>query len=100
MMQRAQLCPGVIQLVGCFEDREEVHLVTEVCRGGDLKQFVEVGLWVGMLEGLAKCQHAALHADMHACLPCKCSSALSMQPCQHSHTMRRGTVSGVQASRV
>eukprot|EP00955_Chlamydomonas_euryale_P016735 178566-Chlamydomonas_euryale.AAC.1 len=34
-------CPGVVRLFDTFEEREVVHLVTEVCRGGDLRRHVE-----------------------------------------------------------
>ena len=41
-MQRVQGCPGVVQLLDCFEDAEHCHLVTELVAGGDLKKYVEV----------------------------------------------------------
>lgn len=40
-LQLAQSCPGVVQLIDCFEDEDNVHLVTELCGGGDLKRYVE-----------------------------------------------------------
>lgn len=40
-MRLAQRSPGVVHLVDCFEEQEVVHLVTEVCHGGDLKRHVE-----------------------------------------------------------
>lgn len=41
-MARLQACPYVVQLLDKFESEQEVHLVTELCRGGDLRQVVEV----------------------------------------------------------
>ncbi len=40
-MLRLQQCPGVIQLLDSFEDDDSVHIVTELCPGGDLAQYVE-----------------------------------------------------------
>jgi serine/threonine protein kinase len=44
MLQRLQGSAGVIRLLECFEDEHSVHIVTELCPGGDLQRFVEVGL--------------------------------------------------------
>eukprot|EP00955_Chlamydomonas_euryale_P085463 364100-Chlamydomonas_euryale.AAC.41 len=41
MLEAAQHCPGVVQLMGCYENDTEVMIVQEVCYGGDLKQYVE-----------------------------------------------------------
>ena len=41
-MARLQASPYVVQLLDKFETEQEVHLVTELCRGGDLRQVVEV----------------------------------------------------------
>lgn len=32
---------GIIQLVDCFEDSQSVKIVTELCSGGDLQDFIE-----------------------------------------------------------
>lgn len=47
MLQAVSACPGVAGFVDCYEDRDSVQLVTEVCNGGDLKQYVEVRAWSG-----------------------------------------------------
>ena len=41
MLQRLQSCTGVIKLIECYEDESSVHLVTELCPGGDLQKYVE-----------------------------------------------------------
>ena len=41
MLSRLQSCPGVVKLVECYEDDNSVHLVTELCPGGDLQRYVE-----------------------------------------------------------
>eukprot|EP00200_Dunaliella_tertiolecta_P002107 CAMPEP_0202344348 /NCGR_PEP_ID=MMETSP1126-20121109/4076_1 /ASSEMBLY_ACC=CAM_ASM_000457 /TAXON_ID=3047 /ORGANISM="Dunaliella tertiolecta, Strain CCMP1320" /LENGTH=412 /DNA_ID=CAMNT_0048935541 /DNA_START=77 /DNA_END=1315 /DNA_ORIENTATION=- len=33
--------PGIIQLIDCFEDSSSVKIVTELCTGGDLQNFIE-----------------------------------------------------------
>jgi len=40
-LERLQKCRGVVQLENCFEDDNSVHLVTELCSGGDLQKLVE-----------------------------------------------------------
>ncbi|KAG1673071.1 hypothetical protein FOA52_013140 [Chlamydomonas sp. UWO 241] len=40
-MQRMQGQPCVVCMVGCFEDQDSVHMVTELCTGGDLRKYVE-----------------------------------------------------------
>lgn len=42
MLERVQGCPGAVRLYDCFEDERSVQLVMELCRGGDLKKYVEV----------------------------------------------------------
>ncbi len=41
-LQRMQVCPAVVRFIDRFEEQDEVHLVTELCRGGDMKSLVEV----------------------------------------------------------
>ncbi|KAG1664778.1 hypothetical protein FOA52_013630 [Chlamydomonas sp. UWO 241] len=67
LMRMAQSCQGVVQLVDCFEEAEFVHLVTEVCRGGDLKKHVEAHgpLSERMLAHTA-CEVLKIVRDMHA----------------------------------
>ncbi len=43
MMERLQSSKGVIRLLECYEDEASVHLVTELCAGGDLQKYIEVG---------------------------------------------------------
>eukprot|EP01026_Neomeris_dumetosa_P037729 TRINITY_DN305_c0_g1_i1.p1 TRINITY_DN305_c0_g1~~TRINITY_DN305_c0_g1_i1.p1 ORF type:complete len:432 (-),score=32.64 TRINITY_DN305_c0_g1_i1:725-1936(-) len=38
----AQGCPSVARLHGCFEDDTNAYLVMEMCRGGDLKDLLDV----------------------------------------------------------
>ncbi|GAX85132.1 hypothetical protein CEUSTIGMA_g12552.t1 [Chlamydomonas eustigma] len=40
VLQVLQSCPGVIKLLDCFEDERQVQIVTELCPGGDLQQYV------------------------------------------------------------
>jgi serine/threonine protein kinase len=42
MLARLQNVPGVIRLLECFEDSENVDIITELCAGGDLQKYVEV----------------------------------------------------------
>lgn len=35
-------CKGVARFLDCFEDEDSVHLVTEICNGGDLDDHVKV----------------------------------------------------------
>ncbi|GAX80703.1 hypothetical protein CEUSTIGMA_g8138.t1 [Chlamydomonas eustigma] len=41
MMERLQSCQGVVRLMECYEDENNVHLVTELCPGGDLQKYTE-----------------------------------------------------------
>lgn len=41
MMRNLQSCPSVVRLIDTFEDADDVHMVLELCRGGDLRRFVE-----------------------------------------------------------
>ena len=43
---------GVIRLEECYEDENSVHLVTELCAGGDLQKYVEVSTSLGGNENL------------------------------------------------
>jgi len=40
-MQRMQGQPCVVRMLNCFEDADAVHMVTELCTGGDLRKYVE-----------------------------------------------------------
>ena len=42
MLEQVHGCPGAVRLYDCFEDERSVQLVMELCRGGDLKKYVEV----------------------------------------------------------
>lgn len=46
-MERVKGCSGVAQLVDCREDTQYVYLLTELCKGGDLRRYVEVRLGQG-----------------------------------------------------
>lgn len=40
--ERLQDCPNVVRLEACFEEENEVLLVTELCKGGDLQKLSDV----------------------------------------------------------
>ncbi|GIL53545.1 hypothetical protein Vafri_9093 [Volvox africanus] len=39
LLDRLSGSPRVVQLLDCYEDEENVYLVTEACQGGDLQKF-------------------------------------------------------------
>ncbi|KXZ53752.1 hypothetical protein GPECTOR_6g669 [Gonium pectorale] len=39
LLDRLSGCPRVVQLLECFEDEDNVYIVTEACEGGDLQKF-------------------------------------------------------------
>ncbi|EFJ47236.1 hypothetical protein VOLCADRAFT_44097, partial [Volvox carteri f. nagariensis] len=41
LLDRLSDSPRVVQLLDCFEDEDNVYIVTEACRGGDLQKFSE-----------------------------------------------------------
>jgi serine/threonine protein kinase len=40
VLKRLQSCRGIIQLLDSYEDDKQVHIVTELCPGGDLQKYV------------------------------------------------------------
>jgi len=70
-----QDCPGAVRLLGCYEQGDEVMVVTELCSGGDLQRLsdeagalAERGAALVMYEALkvVKCCHdrGVLHGDV------------------------------------
>ncbi|GLC34279.1 hypothetical protein PLESTB_001602500 [Pleodorina starrii] len=39
LLDRLSVSPRVIQLLDCYEDEDNVYLITEACSGGDLQKF-------------------------------------------------------------
>jgi hypothetical protein len=47
ILQKMQPCRNVVRLRGCFESNEEVMVVTDMCKGGDLQKLSDVSvLWL------------------------------------------------------
>jgi serine/threonine protein kinase len=47
ILQKMQPCRNVVRLRGCFESSEEVMVVTDMCKGGDLQKLSDVSvLWM------------------------------------------------------
>lgn len=42
ILQKMQPCRNVVRLRGCFESNEEVMVVTDMCKGGDLQKLSDV----------------------------------------------------------
>lgn len=53
ILERLQGSNNVVQLEDCFEDPDNVMIVTELCAGGDLQKHAEVSSpfpsWVGAI---------------------------------------------------
>jgi hypothetical protein len=45
ILQKMQPCRNVVRLRGCFESNEEVMVVTDMCKGGDLQKLSDVSGW-------------------------------------------------------
>jgi serine/threonine protein kinase len=46
ILQRVQDCPNVVRLLGTYEGKDEVMVVTELCEGGDLQKLSDVSVGV------------------------------------------------------
>jgi hypothetical protein len=44
ILQRVQDCPNVVRLLGTYEGKDEVMVVTELCEGGDLQKLSDVSV--------------------------------------------------------
>jgi serine/threonine protein kinase len=58
ILQKMQPCRNVVRLRGCFESNEEVMVVTDMCKGGDLQKLSDVS----SSRSLQDCQCAIVKA--------------------------------------
>jgi hypothetical protein len=42
ILQKMQACRNAVRLLGCYEARSEVMVVTDLCSGGDLQKLSDV----------------------------------------------------------
>ncbi|CAI5502284.1 unnamed protein product [Closterium sp. Naga37s-1] len=74
-MRRLAGCPGVVSLAGAWEDSRAVHLVMDLCAGGDLLRLVELADHLGeacaravfaeIVRAVAECHaRGVLHRDL------------------------------------
>jgi calcium/calmodulin-dependent protein kinase I len=92
MLERLQACPGVIRLLECYEDATSVQIVTELCPGGDLQKFVEVGRGGGMCARRKRGRVRHEPGVRSFAWPCMASHALSRAwpPYAHAHAQTYG----------
>lgn len=78
ILERLQGCGGVIHLEDVFEDADNVSIVTELCAGGDLQQYAEVGPYTRGTDPLAG--HASSLQHGQAILQPVCLSCCACRP--------------------
>ncbi|CAI7856853.1 unnamed protein product [Closterium sp. NIES-54] len=75
IMRRLAGCPGVVSLAGAWEDSRAVHLVMDLCAGGDLLRLVELAdhlaeasaraVFAEIVQAVAECHaRGVLHRDL------------------------------------